>query len=580
MIKTSDDWRSTTLPEDMLLEQKLLQLKILDRVRLNKFLQIVKEREESDRSISQGLVEYAGVDEAELAEVISTTFRIPVAPITHEVKTEMADIVSGDIISKYRVFPLFLTGDELTVAFIDPPYKALLELLRQETGYKIVPIVTTVSDFFTALKIQRRRIEKMQKIVTELDISIFDTQKGGDRRVQRLEESGQMPSVTTLVDELLSRGVQMKASDIHIEPTAADVRVRLRIDGVLRRVVAFPQRLHLPIVSVVKAKGNMDLFEKTIPLDGRTSLTFADRQYDVRINTLPTIYGEKVVMRILDKSSLLLNLHELGFTPENLRKFNLLLHEPDGIILVTGPTGSGKSTTLYSALSEIKSMGKNIVTIENPVEYKLELINQVQVNPDRDLNFANVLRAILRQDPDIILVGEIRDSETGVIATEAALTGHLVLSTLHTNDSIGAIPRLLNIGIPNYWLAPSLVGIVAQRLVRKICDDCKDKYRPKPELLRDLGLDLLDQDNITFFRGVGCRVCDGEGYRGRTAIYEILIVDEDVRDLIYVGATSSQIRQVAMGKGFRDMRFDGLKKVLAGETTIDEVVRVTRGAVD
>lgn len=580
MIKTSDDWRSTTLPEDMLLEQKLLQLKILDRVRLNKFLQIVKEREESDRSISQGLVEYAGVDEAELAEVISTTFHIPVAPITLEVTTELADIVSGDIVSKYRVFPLFLTGDELTVAFIDPPYKALLELLRQETGYKIVPIVTTVSDFFTALKIQRRRIEKMQKIVSELDISIFDTQKGGDRRVQRLEESGQMPSVTTLVDELLSRGVQMKASDIHIEPTAADVRVRMRIDGVLRRVVAFPQRLHLPIVSVVKAKGNMDLFEKTIPLDGRTSLTFADRQYDVRINTLPTIYGEKVVMRILDKSSLLLNLHELGFSPENLRKFNYLLHEPDGIILVTGPTGSGKSTTLYSALSEIKSMGKNIVTIENPVEYKLELINQVQVNPDRDLNFANVLRAILRQDPDIILVGEIRDGGTGVIATEAALTGHLVLSTLHTNDSIGAIPRLLNIGIPNYWLAPSLVGIVAQRLVRKICDDCKDEYRPKPELLRDLGLDLLDQDNITFFRGVGCRVCDGEGYRGRTAIYEILTVDEDVRDLIYVGATSSQIRQVAMGKGFRDMRFDGLKKVLAGETTIDEVVRVTRGAVD
>jgi len=567
------------LPEDTVLEQKLLQLRILDQARLNRFHQIVKEKEESDKGISQSLVEYANIDEAHLARIISSTFNVPLAPISHEVKTEMAEILSEDISKKYRAFPLFLTGDELTVAFIDPPYKTVLELLRQETGYRIVPVVTTVSDFNTAMRIQRGRIEKMQKIVTELDISVFDTQKGGDRRVQRLEETGQMPPVVSLVDELLSRAVQMKASDIHIEPTSTDVRVRFRIDGVLRRVVAFPQRLHMPIVSVVKSKGNMDIFEKTIPLDGRTSLTFADRHYDVRISTLPTIYGEKVVMRILDKSSLLLKLNELGFSQGNLRIFNRLLREPDGIILVTGPTGSGKSTTLYSALNEIKSMGKNIVTIENPVEYKLELINQVQVNPDRDLNFANVLRAILRQDPDIILVGEIRDSETGVIATEAALTGHLVFSTLHTNDSIGAIPRLLNIGIPNYWLAPSLVGIVAQRLVRKICDDCKDEYHPNPELLKDLGLDLLDQD-ITFFRGVGCRVCDGEGYRGRTAIYEILVVDEDIRDLIYAKATSREIREIAVAKGFRDMRFDGLKKVLVGETTVDEVVRVTRGALD
>jgi type IV pilus assembly protein PilB len=561
------------------LEQELLERSILDQAGLNKYHQIIREKEESDKGITQGLVEYAHIDEKVLAEAISSAFRIPAAPISGEVKTEIAEIIPEDVSKAYRVFPLFLTGDELTVAFIDPPYKSLLELLRRETGYRIVPVVTTASDFASAVKIQRGRMEKLQKIVTELDITVFDTQKGGERRVQRLEEAGQMPSVSMLVDELLNRAVQMKASDIHIEPAGNEVRVRFRIDGVLRRIVTFPQRLHMPIVSVIKAKGNMDLFEKTIPLDGRSSITFAEKQYDLRISTLPTIYGEKVVMRILDKSSVLLKLADLGFSPENLKIFRRLVYEPDGIILVTGPTGSGKTTTLYAALSEIRSMGKNIVTIENPVEYKLDLINQVQVNPDRDLSFANAMRSILRQDPDIILVGEIRDSETGVIATEAALTGHLVLSTLHTNDSIGAIPRLLNIGIPTYWLAPSLMGIVAQRLVRRICDDCKDEYRPPEILLRELGLDLLDR-RITFFRGIGCRVCDGEGYRGRTAMYEIFVVDEETRDMIYTKATSAEIREVAVQKGFRDMRFDGLKKVLSGETTVDEVVRVTRGAID
>jgi type IV pilus assembly protein PilB len=315
------------------------------------------------------------------------------------------------------------------------------------------------------------------------------------------------------------------------------------------------------------------MFERGIPQDGRITMMFADREFDVRVSTLPLLKGEKMVLRLLSKTSMMINLENLGFSESNLRQFRSLLALPNGIVLVTGPTGSGKTTSLYAGLNEIKSIGTNITTVENPVEYKLDLINQVQVMPERGLTFATTLRAILRQDPDVVLVGEIRDVETGTIATEAALTGHLVLSTLHTNDAIGAIPRMINLGIESFWVSASVIGIVAQRLVRRICGRCREEYEPTHEILEAFGLSNLPK-GTTLFRGKGCEYCNGIGFKGRVAIHEVLVITEEMRDVIFGEVTTGKLRKLALANNFRDMLFDGVQKSLAGITTVDEVRRV------
>jgi type II secretory ATPase GspE/PulE/Tfp pilus assembly ATPase PilB-like protein len=315
------------------------------------------------------------------------------------------------------------------------------------------------------------------------------------------------------------------------------------------------------------------MFERGIPQDGRITMKFADREFDVRVSTLPLLNGEKMVLRLLSKTSMMVNLENLGFSDANLRQFRSLLSLPNGIVLVTGPTGSGKTTSLYAGLNEIKSIATNITTVENPVEYKLDLINQVQVMPERGLTFATSLRAILRQDPDVVLVGEIRDVETGTIATEAALTGHLVLSTLHTNDAIGAIPRMINLGIESFWVSASVIGIVAQRLVRRICARCKEEYVPTPQQLEMFGLSGLPK-GTTLFRGKGCEYCNGIGFKGRVGIHEVLVITEEMRDVIFGEVTTGKLRKLALANNFRDMLFDGVQKSLAGITTVDEVRRV------
>jgi type IV pilus assembly protein PilB len=527
------------------------------------------------KGISETLVKFAQVDENALTKLISDLYDIPVMKISEEVKNGPKEVVPETLIQRYRVIPVFLLGMELTVAFIDPPYKAVIDILKKETGYKVIPVITTVSDFQLAIRIQRAGYDELNKIVPQLKIEELDLEKGGDKVLSQMEKFGNSPPMRKFVDEIILRAIKMGASDIHFEPTDEEFRIRVRIDGVLRKMVSLPKKLHLAVVSVIKIQANMDLFERRIPQDGRIGLNIVNTKFDLRINTLPTIYGEKIVTRILRKSSIMMTLDEIGFLDEHLLAYRSLLFSPNGLILVTGPTGCGKSTTLYASLNEIKSMEKNIVTVENPVEYNVDLINQVQIESDRDFNFASALRSILRQDPNTILVGEIRDSETGTIATEAALTGHLVMSTVHTNDAIGTIPRILNLGVPRYWLAPALLGVVSQRLVRRICTQCKEEYRPTEKLMIEAGLTELPKD-VVFYKGRGCNFCHGFGFRGRMAIHEILVITEELRELIYDNAPIHKLRENALKYGYKEMRLDGVTKALAGIVLLEDVVNVTR----
>jgi type IV pilus assembly protein PilB len=481
--------------------------------------------------------------------------------------------LTDDEIRKYNALPVFRIGLELTMAFIDPPSTAEKSFLQKLSGCRIIPVITTVSDFEAALKNYQGGLDKLQKLVSSIDFDKLDVKKLGEKGATKAMESELDGMMSTLVDDLLVRAAKSGASDIHVEPLEHELVIRFRIDGVLQRILSLPIAYHPAMIAVLKSRSGIDMFERGIPQDGRITMTFADREFDIRVSTLPLLKGEKMVLRLLSKSSMMINLENLGFSESNLRRFRSLLALPNGIVLVTGPTGSGKTTSLYAGLNEIKSIATNITTVENPVEYKLDLINQVQVVADRGLTFATALRAILRQDPDVVLVGEIRDVETGTIATEAALTGHLVLSTLHTNDAIGAIPRMINLGIESFWVSASVIGIVAQRLVRRICARCREEYEPTPDRLEAFGLSNLPK-GTTLFRGKGCEYCNGVGFKGRVAIHEVLVITEEMRDVIFGEVTTGKLRKLALANNFRDMLFDGVQKSLAGITTVDEVLRV------
>jgi len=370
------------------------------------------------------------------------------------------------------------------------------------------------------------------------------------------------------------RAASEGASDIHVEPEEELIRTRFRVDGVLHEVSSPPKHLQSAIVSRIKIMANLDIAERRKPQDGRFTIRMAGKQIDVRVSCVPTIHGENVVLRLLDVSSALLGLQQLGFSKDVFAKFEKLILRPHGIILVTGPTGSGKTTTLYAALDKINTVEKNIITVEDPVEYKLEGIRQIQVNPKVDLTFAKGLRSILRQDPDIIMVGEMRDFETTEIAIQAALTGHLVFSTLHTNDAPGAVTRMIDMGVEPFLVSSSVIGILAQRLVRTICENCKTEYTPTKEELKDIG--LKQAAKLKFFRGKGCEKCMKRGYKGRIGIYELMTVDDDIRNLIIAKAPPDEIRKKALASGMISLTEDGIQKVQDGLTTVEEVLRVTR----
>jgi general secretion pathway protein E len=388
------------------------------------------------------------------------------------------------------------------------------------------------------------------------------------------------PPVIRLVNDVLFRALQLRASDIHVHPYENKIQIRYRVDGILYDTLSLNRNVLPLIVSRIKVMAGMDIAERRMPQDGRCSVRLGQREIDLRVSTVPTSFGERCVLRLLDKSSGILTLNQLGLWEDDLKKFDSLLNRTHGIIFVTGPTGSGKSTTLYACLNRINSAEKNVMTVEDPIEYQLEGISQMQVATKKGVTFVNALRHILRQDPDVVMVGEVRDAETARMAIQSSLTGHLVFSTVHTNDSAGTISRLLDLGVEPYLVSSSLIAIMAQRLLRRVCPDCKKAYEPTPRELRELGLgDLPLNSDAKFYLGAGCSKCFQTGYRGRTGIYELMLVTEEIQNLIYQRTSAGAIKKVALDAGLQTLRMDGARKVLAGITTIPEVLRVTQADV-
>ncbi|HLL24538.1 MAG TPA: GspE/PulE family protein [Kofleriaceae bacterium] len=492
----------------------------------------------------------------QFAEAVAAQFQLPRLELDAiDIATELSGLVSRGLAEQQRIVPVFGDAQELTIAVCDPSALELFDWLARELKRSVVTVVATPGEIQRA----QRRLYEVRKPKTDDEIEVT---------VEALAEA------STIVANLFTAAVQQRASDIHIEATDRNTVVRFRVDGVLRLVETRPVELHAAIISRIKVLGNLDISLRHAPQDGRIKLT-AGGGVDLRVSVLPTYFGEKVVCRVLDNTRALLPLDALGFEADQKKQLLRMVSAPNGLVLVTGPTGSGKSTTLYAALNAVKTPEVNIVTIEDPVEYQIPGINQVPVNAKRGLTFATALRSILRQDPDVILVGEIRDEETGSLAAEAALTGHLVLSSLHTNDAIGAVTRLGELGVPSYLTAPTLVGVVAQRLVRKICTNCTERYTPIASELEALGIPQVPP-GTQLARGRGCTACHGSGYAGRIAIRELLTIDDHMRGMISRGATAEELRTHANATGFKTMRFSALRLWLAGVTSSREVIRVTR----
>ena len=472
---------------------------------------------------------------------------------------ELLEKVPQQILKKERFIPLFEDENSITVA-TDNPFN--YEGLKKIEWFFSKPIRTVVVPF-----------DEINAFFSSSELKNEETQIAESYGEDLLTVEEEAPAVQ-FINEVLTLAIRARASDVHFEPFRDRMRVRLRVDGVLKTVRELPASKVPPVISRLKIMANLDIAEKRLPQDGRIMVRLGGKEIDIRVSTLPTYFGERVVLRLLSKESILYSTKELGLLPDDYQTFSNLIKTPHGIVLVTGPTGSGKTTTLYAALSEINREEINIITVEDPVEYQLEGISQVQVKPEIGLTFASALRSILRQDPDVIMVGEIRDRETAEIAIQAALTGHLVFSTLHTNDAPSSITRLVDMRIEPFLVASSVVGVIAQRLVRKVCPYCKEPYTPTLQELRDLG---LNDFSGSFYRGKGCEHCMNTGYLGRTAIYEILVVDKEIKKLILEGKDSDEIKEVAVSKGMKTLRDDGAQKVKMGITTPEEVLRVTRG---
>lgn len=499
------------------------------------------------------------------------------------VEQDAVKVVSQDIARRLKVIPVSKANGKISLAMLNPLDIFAIDEIRLMTGAEVEPMIAAEEDIIHAINEHYKSEVSLTKAVSEVmkdlqdgEISFASAEGANedDISIEQLKELSEEAPVIRLTNLIISRAVQDGASDIHIQPAKDQVRVRFRIDGVLHDAMSVPKKAQASLLSRVKIMSEMDIAEKRAPQDGRISAIIDERQFDFRVSTLPSVFGEKIVLRILDKSAISIGLNRLGLLPETLEKFEALISRTYGIILVTGPTGSGKSTTLYSVLSKLNSGEKNILTIEDPVEYELSGLTQTMVNTRAGMTFAAGLRTMLRQDPNIIMVGEIRDAETALIATEAALTGHLVLSTLHTNDAPGAVARMMDMGVEPFLIASSVIGVLAQRLVRVICPKCKEDYRPPMDAVKRLNISLEDNTSVTFYRGRGCETCKGTGYKGRIGIYELMWISDDIRDLILQRASSYQIREKAVEQGMKTLRDDALSKILYGTTTLEESLRV------
>lgn len=539
---------------------------------------LVRQREIGKR-LGDSLVELGYLSEEELLNALARQFALPHLSLSSISLSPLPirDRLSSKYLREHRVLPIEIKDGVLTVAMTDPTDPYTVDDLRMSTGYAVSICLAKEREILEAIdQFYGDGQATMEKIVKG-----YQEEEGGlpgdDREdVDHLRDLASEAPVIQLVNLLITRAVEARASDIHIEPFEDRLRIRYRVDGVLLDHESPPKRLQAAVISRVKIMAKMNIAERRLPQDGRIRLQILGKDFDLRVSTIPTLYGESVVMRILDRSSLLLTLGELGFPDDVRLQFQRLIRKPHGMILVTGPTGSGKTTTLYTALSEINSADKKIITIEDPVEYQLRGVNQIHVKPKIGLTFANGLRSIVRQDPDVIMVGEIRDAETADIAIHSALTGHLVFSTLHTNDAPGAITRLLDMGIENYLVSSVLVAVLAQRLVRVICPECREPYQLDVAAVRKMGVKTEVGGSFQVFRGKGCAECNFTGYHGRNGIYEFLTIGEEIQRLILEKADSNSIRQKALALGMKTLWEDGWRKVEQGVTTLEDLLRVTK----
>ena len=552
----------------------LVEAGFITEDKLNKGLEKQKNND-TEKRIGEILKEMNFVDESNVVEALEFQLGIPQVDLDDMIiDSEIVKEISQLMAEKHEAIPINKNNNTLTVAMADPLDVMAIDDIQLKTGYEINPVIALESEIDRVLKqyfgnenlvnefVNRKKDEELEVV--------------SDEEVEELKKMVDEAPVVKLANNIIRDGVKVSSSDIHIEPMEEEIRIRYRIDGILYTEMNVPKDIHAALVSRMKIMADLDIAERRIPQDGRIQIIVDDKKIDLRVSTLPTVKGEKIVLRILDKNNLMLDLNQLGFSSEHKIMFKEMINQPHGMVLITGPTGSGKTTTLYSALSTLDNSDENIITVEDPVEYRLEGINQVQTNTKAGLTFAAGLRSILRQDPDIIMIGEIRDKETAEMAVHSALTGHLVFSTLHTNHAAGALTRLMDMGVEPFLVASSVSGVMAQRLVRTICPECKIK---ESDPLVDLEIeDYLGagKDSIELYKGVGCRECNNTGYNGRSAIHEILRITPKIKEMVVNGASAEKIEEVARKEGMDTLESAGLLKVSEGLTTLEETKRVTK----
>ncbi len=563
----------------------LVKEKIITTEQLDKALKAQKEAGPRSR-LGSTLVQLGYVTDEEVTNFLSRQYGVPAINLQYfEIDPTVIKLIPEETAKRYQILPLSRVGASLTIAMVDPTNVFAIDDIKFMTGFNIEPVVASEPAIVEAIDKAYGSTQAQDENVDELLASMGDEAdvelqaEQAEMDLAELEKSADEAPIVKLVNIIMSDAVKRGASDIHIEPYEREYRVRFRIDGVLQAIMSPPLKLKDAITSRIKIMAKMDISEKRLPQDGRIMLKMQvggrKKQLDFRVNCLPTLWGEKVVMRLLDKENLRLDMTKLGFEPASLEKFQRAVLKPYGMVLVTGPTGSGKTNTLYSSVSLLNKPDTNILTAEDPVEFQLHGVNQVQMKESIGLNFAAALRAFLRQDPNVILVGEIRDFETAEIAIKAALTGHLVLSTLHTNGAPETISRLMNMGIEPFLVATAVHLIAAQRLVRRICLECREEVPLTPQAKVEAGFTPDEARTVKIFKGRGCSTCNGTGYKGRTALYEVMEVDDEIRELILVGASAVELKKKAMERGMITLRRSGLIKIADGLTTLEEVARET-----
>ncbi len=575
-VKTPPEKPAKSPQKTIRLGEYLVKIGLIDKETLNKAL---KAQKSSKKKLGQVLVDMGVADDVVIAKALAVRLKIPYGKIDKaSIPNDIIALISPELAEKHMVIPLRMKEDRLLVAMANPLDLYALEDLRFYTQLPIDRAVVPSGDMAAAIEKHYPRPGFEENLGlgfgTDDDIEVVKRKKELATPIRELQDLGDLPPIVKFVNSVMSDAIKMGASDIHIEPQEKSLVVRYRVDGIMREIMRADKNIHAAVASRIKIMSDIDIAIKRKPQDGKAQVKQGGKTFDLRVSSLPTSYGEKVTIRILNPATAQLNPEDLGFSPKDLKYLTRAIHMPQGIILVTGPTGSGKSSTLYACLNKLNSPEVNIITVEDPVEFEVPGINQVQINPSAGITFAKGLRSILRQDPDIVMVGEIRDQETAVTAFQAAQTGHLVFSTLHTNDAPAAVVRLMDLGIDPFLVSSSLVAVIGQRLVRKICESCKAPDKLPPEQLEEIRPYIGNKKDVVFWKGEGCDTCHHTGYSGRLGLFEILTLTSTLKEVIGSGVSSEQLKKTAQKEGYHVMSFDGIQKALQGLTTIEEVFRV------